>query len=76
MQHLAVTSNHYQLPETNMPSSSTFPEQSKITAEKPLVEQIAVVNIAENGGDLESCAEIEALKAKVAAVKLDEEEWK
>ncbi|CAI5725011.1 unnamed protein product [Peronospora farinosa] len=62
--------------EVGSARSSTSQEQSEITGDEPLVGQITIVNVAENGGDLESSADIEALKAKVAAVKLDEEEWK
>ncbi|GMF23532.1 unnamed protein product [Phytophthora lilii] len=47
-------------------------EQSDDSEDKPLVEQNAVAQVAEKDED---SAETKALKAKVAAIKIEEEEW-
>ncbi|CAH0480485.1 unnamed protein product [Peronospora belbahrii] len=62
--------------EEGSANSSECHKQSKITGEKLLVERTAAVGSAVNGGNHESCAEIETLKAKVAAVTIDKDEWK
>lgn len=51
-------------------------ENRELAGEEPFVEQSAAVDVAGNGGNLTSCNDIETLKAKVAAVKVDDEEWK
>lgn len=61
--------------EEGSAGSSDSQEQNEIAEEKPLAEQIDVGGVTGNGDDHEDSTEIEALKAKVAAIEIDEEEW-